>query len=295
MQDRFFGILDHLEIKKLSAVILTHSDFDHYSGMAALLGRYSEGGRSVGCFIDAGIDGRHVAQLLSTMKRSRFDELQEKITSLTRKETMKYRSASSEAAAIVHKVNHVEVRLFFLSPTPELARENARSDIRTQRRSGRLKLINNSSLVIAVQASEREHCEQGFLAADAERDRIHQSLQRWQERVGEDCWEFSFVKIPHHGSPHSHSSSLPESRDAGVVGAAAVCTCGDRLGLPSKKVIEEYAHAGWQVLSTNGQHSGTRTDRAFTLASPDKATSSCSDVKLFISRRRVRSEVSSTA
>ena len=95
------------------------------------------------------------------------------------------------------------------------------------------------------------HCNV-LLAGDAGTSVLESALLLWTERAADmgKPHHLNAVKVPHHGSSHSHTPRLSAREAQSPAVRLAAVSAGDRQALPDQRVLADYLENGWRVLLT---------------------------------------------
>jgi hypothetical protein len=154
------------------------------------------------------------------------------------------------------------VDLVPIAPDPGDYRRTFRRDVeRVQKHPAATLSANPLSVILVLCVHENGDRFQLLLGADPEADSLAMGLATWEKRAAfaNRPRTLDAVKVPHHGSPHSHCSHLCLMGGTGMGGKVAVVSAGMRARLPERRVLAEYLSNQWTVLITTTR--GVRKSR----------------------------------
>lgn len=279
---RFFEYVESLGIRRLEFVLLTHPDQDHFLGMVDVIKYFTTGGRELKYFCICGAHGRRLKhKFLDRPEENEYSHLMDLIRQLDKQDgIVKRRGLHANANPITFSDNGITVVLHPIAPDYgdfiDLQEDSARA---IGAKLGGAKLEANAySVVLALVAKSGSETWHFLLTGDADRDPLRKSIKVWQNMP--DCCDsngFDGLKVPHHGSVHSHLSELCSlQRDKINGGGCAIVTSGTRRHLPAVKVLEEYINNKWHLYATTTRHgirqpSGTLAEAVGVLSSGNQS------------------------
>jgi len=286
-RDRFFEFVKSHDIQRLECVFLTHPHHDHFLGMAEVLEYFSQERRSVGTFCDGGPDAQQVQDLLGLGPgSSSYARLQEVLDKLDVTDSIKFLSIDENHYPVFPEGFEDRVELIPIAPDPTARRRLVRNSIQTLRDNSNAKLEANAlSIVLVLSVQDADNEWNAILAADAGESELNTALSVWEKRAKERKRSpaLDLVKVPHHGSIHSHSNALCKASRRAEKPRLAVISAGTRPGLPHRTVLENYLDAGWTVLITTKRVGPVRGNSPLDLANrkgPPPADPDLKDIKI---------------
>jgi beta-lactamase superfamily II metal-dependent hydrolase len=270
IRDRFFSYVEDLGIRQLDFIFQTHPDHDHFHGMRAVLDYFMREGRSVKHYFDSGINARQVRELFE--KRvgvAEYAELQDYLEELDKNGVLDLRDLDANRPPVPLSGSSGRLQLIPIGPNPKAKRRLIRKDLRRYVSNTKAVLrANELSLVLVLAVNNRPQGFNALLAADATKPEIDRALEIWKSFVKESVSStlFDVIKIPHHGSIHSHSIQLCQSTDSGNSKRIAAISVGTRAGLPDRELIRNYLDHGWIVMLTTTRNRKKDRDSPLTLS-----------------------------
>ena len=251
--DGFFGFLEQRNITRLEYIFQTHPDIDHFLGMVDILQYFSSDGRSVGYWCDSGPSSQQVREGLDPQSSRRYDQLQKVLDALYGQGKIKFRQVDQNGCLIGPRGLEGRVDLIPIAPDPSEIREEVRKGVKRIASNPEASLEANALsviLVLCVQDNGRHfHL---LLGADPESKTLETALEVWTERasISNRPHTLDAVKVPHHGSHHSHYRDLCQMGGNGQGGKVAVVSAGTRRLLPERGVLADYLNNQWTLLIT---------------------------------------------
>jgi beta-lactamase superfamily II metal-dependent hydrolase len=286
IREDFFAFVDANNITRLDFIFQTHPDFDHYHGMIEVLRYFTSGGRSVGYYCDGGINAAQIRALLSPANSQRYGRLHAFLDELAEKDLIRFYEINDQHGPISPAGFMGRVDLVPIAPSADLKRQLTRSGVARlgAAASGR-DPTNALSVVLMLAVKDGAEACSILLAADADPEGLGLALLRWEECARQRKYREAFraVKVPHHGSIHSHIPALCSPVTSGAGLHVAAVSAGTRSALPARQVLEAYLNNGWQVMLTTTRGAPHRSSRPFTLANrgPTRGSSSrCQNIRL---------------
>ena len=134
---------------------------------------------------------------------------------------------------------------------------------------------NPLSVVLVLCVHENGKRLHLLLGADSDAETLATALAVWEKRASASNRPRTIdaVKVPHHGSPHSHCSQLCLIGGNGKGGKVAVVSAGTRRLLPERGVLADYLRNQWTVLITTSRRV-RKSKNHFSLLLSRKAPSS---------------------
>jgi beta-lactamase superfamily II metal-dependent hydrolase len=255
VRDRFFQFVQRNKIKTLEFVFQTHPHEDHFHGMEAVLDFFVDSSQLIGAYYDTGLNDRFARSLLyKSPMRGEYFLLQDKLRQLyVGKKLLKWEAMAAGHSPVGTGRSGME-RIEFLPVGPDSA------DQRLITCDGLRRLADNPnartaanalSLIIAMSAKQGDQAFNMLLGADAEVAALEKAFQFWSIHctANHRPAAFNTIKVPHHGSGHSHHPQICAKRASSTPVVAAI-SAGVREALPDRNVLAAYLAAGWDVVST---------------------------------------------
>lgn len=262
---KFFKFVEDNRIVRLEFIVQTHPDTDHFLGMTEVLEFFTVTPRSIGAYLDGGFVPKDIVELVLGRDNPfsrQYQVLQETITRLDNTKLLSYRRLDSQSLPVVQpKGFEGRIAIVVVSPSPSRQRAILRRDAtRLGRNRKHRSDTNGLSLVLVLSARDLASEFVALLPADAGDAQIKESYESWSQKPDRlsVSTELDFVKVPHHGSIHSHCKFICEDWGKKQSLKLAAISAGDRPNLPHRNVIETYAKNGWEVGSTTTRHGGKR-------------------------------------
>jgi beta-lactamase superfamily II metal-dependent hydrolase len=255
---RFFDFVADKKIHHLAAVFQTHPDYDHYLGMRAVLTHFVEQpGKSVGTYLDSGLNAQQIKTLMSDPARparQEYPKLQRALR--TWRDEKKIDWCELDAQRVPFSPRGLAGQIDFVPIAPDLQfkRKLTESSIKKMSQQGTAKLeANDLSLVLSLVVNHDKTTFNALLAADAGTEALTRAFAVWKEHTAQrkisDC--FDVVKVSHHGSIKNHLKELCDhGPHADPNRKIAAISAGQRPALPDRRVIEDYLDARWTVMLT---------------------------------------------
>jgi beta-lactamase superfamily II metal-dependent hydrolase len=286
--DRFFDFLVSRTITRLEYIVLTHPDIDHFLGMTDVLEHFTSDGRSVGYWCDSGANSQQVREFLapSPLSRRRYDKLQQLLDELDAQGKIGFHPVDKNGCEIGPAGFENRVDLVPIAPDPgELRRQFRQGVERLQNKPEAALAANPLSVVLVLSVHDKGSRFQLLLGADPEADGLATALAVWEKRANaKGCPRaLDAVKVPHHGSPHSHCAQLCQLGGKGKGGKVAVVSAGMRRLLPERGVLADYLNNKWTLLITTTRGVRRRRARFSSLISknPSSFSTGTHDIQLF--------------
>jgi len=252
LRAQFYHFVERLHIQRLDLVCLTHPHDDHYTGLVDIVRYFTSGGRSIGTFCDSGVEPKQVATLMRRRRLPKsavmeFERLYHCLYELIDAKQVRYFIASENSSPVIEVGDHIQI--IPVGPRPD-ALSRAVRDVAS---TGKIrKDLNRISVVLALSIRAKAKSFDALLAADTDSEGCNSALRRYaaiKARGGEGC-SFDMVKVPHHGSAHSHCGSeiCKYRKEADV--ALATISAGAFDVLPDREVMRDFLQRGWTVLLT---------------------------------------------
>jgi hypothetical protein len=254
VRDRFFEFVRVNQIRTFAFVFQTHPDYDHYHGMEEVLDYFITLGRKIGCYFDSGLNAKWVSHLLRrSPARSEYFRLQKRLEEwVERGDIEKLYTLGANQYPIGIRCGMDRIRFVPLAPDPSDLRRITTDDLRRFAVNPAARASTNVlSLVIGLSAESGGRTFNALIGADAEIPAMEKALACWRLYCsGVKCAAyFDALKVPHHGSKHSHHPSICGIKSATGRAIAAV-SAGVREALPDRTVLAAYLEAGWDVVCT---------------------------------------------
>lgn len=267
-RNRFFEFVKVEKIRRLDFVFQTHPDYDHYHGMLEVVKYFTSESRSIGMYVDTGLNPRDIKTVFQNrLGRPEYEELQDYLKELHTNKVLRcgticanpYTEFTPESALGT-------VDFLPIGPDPMVLRSALEEIIkRLQQNPSARTDVNALSLIIALECKASGKRFSGLLAADSDPKSTGQAIDLWAERAtkGNHAANFDLVKVSHHGSLGSHNDRLLVRKGSPTF--AGIC-CGLRPKLPDGEVIRQYLQSGWRVFATTTQHLRSRPNLFLELA-----------------------------
>jgi beta-lactamase superfamily II metal-dependent hydrolase len=249
---RFFGFVESLNISRLDFIILTHPDLDHYLGMTEVLTYFANKRNGLGVFCDSGPTAQRIRLALRKSGWKTYRRLIAKITELHASGSLRRRWLHEGSRFLSPQGYAGRIDLVPIAPeagTLEVLLDKGINKI--VEKSDSVLEANNLSIVLMLTVGHEHRHFNFLLAADSSSELIKTAMIEWSNRAKElhRAEALHALKLPHHGSWHSHAKQLclPSSPKSGRV---ACISAGDRTGLPDRRVVMDFLEHGWNVLIT---------------------------------------------
>lgn len=269
---RFFEFVEEKQINHLAIVFQTHPDYDHYLGMHDVLTHFIEtDGKSVGLYVDSGLNIQQIHRLLGKPKRPGYNEYSKLQGALRDWDdqglVQLYGGLDSERHPVYPKGYAGRIDFIPIAPNPKLSRRLTETSIQKYGKNPKAKQeANELSLVLALAVNDGDACFNVLLCADAGIGGIKRALAVWRDFAEEQkiSDRFDIIKVSHHGSIKNHVPDLceygPEDRPKKIAAVSA----GERDALPDRAVLADYIEGDWTVMVTTVRKK-SRVDRAVDL------------------------------
>jgi len=254
VRNRFLAFLAAKNIHTFEFVFQTHPHYDHFHGMEAVLEGLISKGQKIRRYYDHGLNAQIVAHLMNGNPGTpEYVALHKRLEEWADNGSIeRWVPLTAERYPVEIPVGGCLINFVPLAPLPDDHRRIVTSDLRKlTAKPTAVAAANALSLVVALTASAGAESFNALLGADAEVDSLAKSLSCWQNHCARySCRQtFDVIKVPHHGSKHSHHSPVCGTKPAGIAAVAAI-SAGTREALPDRKVIEAYLNADWTVMCT---------------------------------------------
>jgi beta-lactamase superfamily II metal-dependent hydrolase len=257
---RFFEFAESLKINRLDLVILTHPDLDHYLGMPEVLTHFAGKRNGLGTFCDSGPSAQRIRLSLRKSGWKTYRRLIAKISELHTSGSLKraWLHAGSRFISPQGYAGHLD--LVPIAPDPGVLDVLLDQGVRKMAERPDSGLDANNLSVVLMLTAAHDHRHFNFLlAADSSVEQIKVAMTEWSNRAKElnRSEAIHGLKIPHHGSWHSHERQmcLPDSTNGERV---ACISAGDRSGLPDRRVLTDFLKHGWSILITRPRRSSRK-------------------------------------
>ena len=268
--DRFFGFVKSRKIDRLDLIFLTHPDIDHFLGMEDVLKYFTQSNRSVGTWCDGGPNSHQVrAALARTISGRRYDSLQRLLDELDAEAKIGFYIINENHSEIGPKGFEGRVDFLPIAPKPRTVRRVFRKQTEGLAKNPGAHLEANAlSVVLVLCANDGERSFHLLLGAAPDADVLDQAVNVWVKRALDKKRKptFDAVKVPHHGSMHSHCRRICQM-GATASPRIAIVSAGLRRALPAQSVLADYLGDNWITLITTRRDSLPRGNRFFEMGS----------------------------
>lgn len=251
--DRFFEFLQRHNVNRLEYIVLTHPDIDHFLGMVDVLRHFTSSGRTVGVWCDSGPNSQQVRQFMSPSAGRRYDELQQLLDELDEKNLIVFHRVDKNGCEIGPSGFEGRADLIPIAPDPGDFRRTFRKDVERLHDNPAASLAANPlSVVLVLCLNDNGENFHLLLGADPEADGLDAALTVWERRAAARGrpQTLDAIKVPHHGSAHSHCPRVCQIGGNGKGGKVAVVSAGTRHFLPERGVLADYLAQNWTLLIT---------------------------------------------
>jgi beta-lactamase superfamily II metal-dependent hydrolase len=287
-RDQFFEFLDEHKINRLDYIVLTHPDIDHFFGMVDVLNYFTESGsgRSLGAWCYSGESAQDVKTFLTPDSESEYRKLIQRIAELSRENKIRPHRIDENSRAVIVGPESLkdQVELIPIAPDPAILHQLFGQGVsKLAKKSVNHLEANPLSIVLVLSIRQGKKSFHFLFGGDAEADGIRQALEIWRDRANEKSAppQFDGIKIPHHGSIHSHFPDLCKFGSTSTSEKIAIVSAGTRSKLPERTVLNDYLSNDWKVLITT-KRKRNRRKRVLTLAGKDPPTFSVSSHNILI-------------
>jgi beta-lactamase superfamily II metal-dependent hydrolase len=269
VRKKFFDFVEEHEIRRLDLIVQTHADLDHFFGMDQVLRHFTSGDRSLGRYVDGGLDPKQArAIMVDRQAHSRYVELQNTINELMDANLVEVRGFGPETEPIGLASDATSVEIVPLFPTSKKARIEAWKQVLRVGQNQKTKLDSNAlAIIMAIKVQAPGGRFHALFTSDADAESVREALSLWARlAAGSGPGDgFDVVKVPHHGSIRSHTPELAGAGLHVVQSPIAAITCGEGAVLPDRFVLNGLLSANWRVLATTTRRllggDGTRKRR----------------------------------
>ncbi len=268
VRNRFFDFVEEKGIKHLTAVFQTHPDYDHFHGMHDVLKHFIEvDAKSVGLYVDCGLNAQQIKRLLLKPERpgrDEFRQLQDALREWDQQGRIDLRELDANRPPIAPEVFHGRIAFIPVAPDPKVKRRLTEANLDEFGKNPRAKLAANElSLVLVLAVNDGKAKLNALLSADSDREGIRRAVDLWKDHAnkGGISDRFNVIKVAHHGSRRNHVSELCTFGTNDGASKVAAVSAGERAALPDRQVLAEYLDAGWTVMVTTTRKT-RRIDRA---------------------------------
>ena len=122
-------------------------------------------------------------------------------------------------------------------------------------------------MILTLRVKGTARTFEALLAADTDGKNLKLALERLGQLTGTEKVCFDFVKVPHHGSWHSHQDSTICGMGKWPPAPVAAVSAGvDFDVLPDREVLRAYLDTGWTVLLTTKRIAQPRSNLVLEIA-----------------------------
>ncbi|MBL8853312.1 MAG: hypothetical protein JNK57_04995 [Planctomycetaceae bacterium] len=258
VRKRFFEFLDQHQIKDLAVVFQTHPDYDHYLGMHDVLAHFiGADDKSVGHYVDSGLNAQQIKRLLVEPKRPGRDEYQKLHKALQNwhkdGNIFRHYGLDAERPPISPKGYRGKIDFIPIAPDPTTIRNLTELGLESYRKNPQAKLEANDLSLILVLAVKIQNTEFNvLLSADAGIESITNALRIWGEHASENgiSDRFRVIKLAHHGSIKNYVPELSGMFVNDGSSNVAAVSAGERVALPDRQVLASFLKSNWIVMTT---------------------------------------------
>jgi beta-lactamase superfamily II metal-dependent hydrolase len=252
---RFFDFVSKKKkIQRLDFVFQTHPDYDHYHGMIEVIRHFTSAGRSIGMYLDTGLNPRDIRGVFQHPAAQReYEELQNHLRELHLAKVLVCGSLHAQFPALSPRGRQGAVDFLPVGPDTMFQRNYLAGAIGRHARNPATRIdVNPLSLVLALECNLEGKRFAALLAGDTDPDGMATALDLWTDRARQRHHgdAFDVVKVSHHGSIASHHEPLCARINRQQPPRVAAISCGTRAALPDREVIRQFQAGGWQVLAT---------------------------------------------
>lgn len=239
-------------VNKLEFIILTHPDYDHYSGMLKLVEYFCTDGRKINKFYVSIIDEKFYTPLINSKRQEReLIVFYNCIAELTQKKQIDFKQLPEESdifrfgSIIIHSISNIGVNFIKYRNSVIKRNENKMRGIKLNSidknlLSGILCLETDYSLIL--------------FCSDATDDMIRNSLNKFsgkRKKISKET-KIHFVKVAHHGSKNNHCEELWTKYVIPDISCAGI-SCGGRKYkmLPDIEVVSCIINNNIKLYCTN--------------------------------------------
>ena len=247
LESRTLSFLKAKNVNHLKAVILSHPDIDHYSGMYQLINYYCNDARSIGDIIIPTLEYRYYEPLTSKRKEFELNKLYSLINNLVKSSRVTLRTASYNTIILEQD----GIKIIALSP---LGKHLEQYTTQVRRRKVQISKNESPSTVnanlISMILLVNINSSNSLLCSDATKIMIEGSLNKWigENKVERMKLKFNFIKVSHHGSKYNHSELLLTKYSSRDISNAAI-SCGAEW--PHEEVINSLKNNAINTYVTN--------------------------------------------
>jgi len=255
---RFFEFVDEQGIDHLALVFQTHPDYDHYLGMHDVLEHFTESeGKSVGLYVDGGLNAEQIKRLIVEPKRPGRDEYRKLQDALRRwhqqSVIVRHCGLDAERPPIFPKGFRNRIEFVPIAPDATMTRVLTEASLQKYGTIPKAKLeANELSIVLVLAVKDDANEFNVLLSADAGVESCKRALNVWREHTEENgiSDRFNVIKVSHHGSIKNHRAELCELGTEDSPNNVAAISAGERSALPDRSVISDFMKADWKVMVT---------------------------------------------
>lgn len=226
--------------------------------MPAVLSYFIEtSGKSVGHYVDSGLNAHQIRTLLFESKRpgrNEYRKLQNSLRDWEREGLLvRHYGLDSERQPFSPKGFRGKIDFIPIAPDPKVSRRLIEASLEKLGKTAYAAFESNDlSLMIVLAVNDGPAKFNILLSADAGAGSTKRALRVWRDFTAESgiSDRFAVVKISHHGSIKNHVPELCQCKvDGSTVNIAAV-SAGERFALPDRDVLRDFQAAGWTTMVT---------------------------------------------
>lgn len=270
VRDRFFAFVQQHAIQTLDVVFQTHPDRDHFHGMQAVLEHFIDNGQTIEAYLDCGLTAKRASYLVRPGPTNKeYQRLHDQLRAWqTAGKIKRWHALTAGHHNIYAKNTDRSVGFAPIGPDPSNVQRIAEQDL--QKLAAKISHrpnANSLSLILTLFAVVDGKQFIALLPGDTDVECIKQSIEYWDSKSPDFKLSpnFDVIKVPHHGSKHSHHKPICKLKHADGFCVAGV-TAGTRPVLPDRVVLMDYLSAGWQTMSTTTRSTPLTASNPMTLA-----------------------------